>query len=143
MRGIGVFCILLFTVGLVGCGGNPATVKGKVTLDGNPVTAGQITFVPDSSKGSEGPQLIGTIDESGEYALYAGADDRVPVGHYKVTVNCPFRLDQGSSGSGEGPEKENNKDCDIPSKYGDVASTDLTAEVVSGAQEIPIELKSK
>jgi hypothetical protein len=40
------FLLLALLAPAPGCGGNVATIKGDVTLDGKPVETGTITFVP-------------------------------------------------------------------------------------------------
>ncbi len=49
-----------FATGLVftaGCGGGPDMhqLNGKVTFDGQPVVYGDVQFIPDASKGLQGP----------------------------------------------------------------------------------------
>jgi hypothetical protein len=69
-----------FVLLLVGCGDQRVTVKGKVTLDGNPVDSGSISFQP---KDGNGPGTGGTI-ENGEYLLQ-GPSAAVP-GPKVVTI---------------------------------------------------------
>src|SRR5688500_4561388 len=77
--------------GLAGLGGNRgpefAEVEGTVRLKGKPVDKMVLEFVPDSEKGTTGPNSIGYSDESGRYTLtshtsMAGA----VVGHHRVVV---------------------------------------------------------
>ena len=42
--------LTLLSAILVGCGKSPITVSGKVTLDGNPVERGTITFEPQDKQ---------------------------------------------------------------------------------------------
>jgi hypothetical protein len=89
---------LLLLVGLLaciaGCGGGGASklipVKGKVTLNGQPLAAGTLTFHPDESKGNTAKlpmPPVGTIKD-GEYTLATGKFDGAPPGWYKVTVHA-------------------------------------------------------
>ncbi|HOM17497.1 MAG TPA: hypothetical protein PLQ00_09220, partial [Thermoguttaceae bacterium] len=63
---VGVAAIV-FVGFLAGCGGSGAklpplaSVSGKVTLDGNPLPRGTVTFIPDESKGTKGPTAVGQI----------------------------------------------------------------------------------
>lgn len=57
--------LLAAIVLFAGCGGSEGPqryrVSGAVTLNGEPIPAGVITFEPDSSKGHTGPQGVATI----------------------------------------------------------------------------------
>lgn len=132
---------------IAGCGGGPdlAEVKGKVLLDGKPLQEGQVDFIPDSSQGSEGAMATGTINKDGTFTLYTGTEEGVLIGHHKVAVKCPFRVDQGSSGSGPGDTGADGKKqgCPIPRKYWEVSTSNLTKEVKSDGQQITINLTSQ
>src|SRR5262245_808535 len=75
-----------------GCGGGQgeklAPVSGKVTLDGQPLTTGSVSFRPDTSRGNASPQQPqGTIDADGNYELSVPpARKGAPPGWYKVVV---------------------------------------------------------
>jgi hypothetical protein len=66
---------------LAGCSGRPATgtVAGTVTLDGQPLKAGTIKFVPEDPKID--PVLVDVVD--GNYTA------EVPVGTVKIEVSSP------------------------------------------------------
>ncbi|MEN1679155.1 MAG: carboxypeptidase-like regulatory domain-containing protein [Planctomycetota bacterium] len=73
----------LLATPLVGCGGPfDARVKGQVSLDGQPLTVGTVTFAPASS----GPSAFAKIDDSGNYELSVGRQRGLPSGQYTVTV---------------------------------------------------------
>lgn len=59
----------------VGCGGGKGNLSGTVTLDGKPLPAGNISFIP-----SKGPGVSGAIQD-GNYSVHG-----VPTGEVKVTV---------------------------------------------------------
>lgn len=69
---------------LVGCGGsNRGAVKGKVTIGGQPLQNGQISFVPLDPK--IGP-TAGAVIATGEYQIDA---DRGPLaGEYQVQIHA-------------------------------------------------------
>ncbi len=74
-----------------GCGaGNGLTlgrVQGKITYKGEPVKYGTVSFVPDATKGSDGPMAMGNIKEDGTYILSTSdAGDGAVVGHHKISV---------------------------------------------------------
>jgi hypothetical protein len=62
-------------------------VQGKVTYKGEPLKYGTVSFVPDASKGTDGPIATGTIKEDGTYILSTDeGGDGALVGHHKVSV---------------------------------------------------------
>ena len=83
---ISVTCTLLFTISL-GCGGSddPRSfdVSGVVTIDGQPIKVGRISFYPDTTNGNSGP--------AGTAAVHAGKFDTAAVGG-KGTVGGPHRV---------------------------------------------------
>jgi hypothetical protein len=138
-------CVLVL-VG-AGCGGDPddlprEQVSGKVSFDGQPITKGNIQFIP---AGSVQVTQIGAMINDGSY-LIERKEGPVP-GVYRVMVNAPdLRSEANLAGI---PGKENEapgarqsmapKDR-IPKKY-NVAST-LTAEVkAAGPNKLDFDLK--
>jgi hypothetical protein len=76
---------------LAGCGpGHGLTlgrVQGKVTYKGEPVRYGTVFFVPNTSKGTDGPSAMGIIKDDGTYTLSTDSGgDGALVGHHKVGV---------------------------------------------------------
>jgi hypothetical protein len=91
MRGrtIPLMAALLAVAG--GCGSdnglNLARVSGRVTYKGEPIKNGTIIFQPDESKGTTGPQAIGTITSDGSFILSSEtAGDGAVVGHHKIGI---------------------------------------------------------
>ena len=84
-------CLLLVLAAALGAGCNPhslppmAPVKGTVTLDGQPVTAGQVSFIPTDKTDTAGLSS-GTIGTDGAYEIHTGGASGAPLGKYKVTV---------------------------------------------------------
>jgi hypothetical protein len=79
----------LLALALAGCGPDHGLdlgrVRGKVTYKGEPVRYGTVFFVPDKSKGTEGPPAQGTIQDDGTYILSTDSGgDGALVGHHKV-----------------------------------------------------------
>ncbi|MEX0725610.1 MAG: hypothetical protein WEB58_07530 [Planctomycetaceae bacterium] len=122
----------------LGCGGTdgPTTVavSGTVTLNGQPLTAGRVRFMPDAP---DGQMAFGDIDSSGNYVLSTkNPGDGIIPGSYKVAINPP-------------PPGENVTDLDaktappetkIPEQYLDHEKSGL-AYTINEAQTIAIELK--
>ena len=74
-----------------GCGSNSGLslgrVQGKVTYKGEPIKFGTVSFVPDSSKATEGPIAMGNIKDDGSFVLSTSdAGDGAVVGHHKISV---------------------------------------------------------
>lgn len=75
---------------MAGCGGgapegpNRVALEGAATFDGNPIQAGQITFIPDSSKGNSGPASSASI-RNGRYTTANGGKGVVG-GPHRVRV---------------------------------------------------------
>ena len=136
--------VILGVLALGGCGGsdlNLAPVKGKVTMNGQPVRAATVSFIPDSSQGTEGPMSAGVLDDQGQFVLKTGSGENgAIIGFHKVTVACPLDPSQGSSPSGQAVPQAGTTPCDVPAKYESYATTDLTAEVTKGSNEINFEL---
>jgi hypothetical protein len=81
----------LLAVAVAGCGsGHGLTlgrVQGKVTYKGEPVRYGTVFFVPDVSKGTDGPSAMAIIKDDGTYILSTDSGgDGALVGHHKVGV---------------------------------------------------------
>ena len=101
-------------------------VSGKLTtVDGRPVTTGNVTFYPDTSKAnSTGHQPMGVLDAEGNYELSVpGSKKGAPAGWYKVVV---YAVDDPQPGK---PNKYLvNKD------YADVTTTPLKIEVIENPE---------
>ncbi|WP_425617674.1 hypothetical protein NA78x_001357 [Anatilimnocola sp. NA78] len=88
---------LLATVGLLvlsGCGSKSNSVKGKVTFNGQPVTGGSLTFLPQvdgTSTGSEvGKPAVATVGSDGSYSVVPGSDGGGAIaGKHRVTYSAP------------------------------------------------------
>ena len=62
-----------------------ATVRGKVTYQGEPLADGLIVFTPDPDRGSGGKPVRGDLDENGAFQLKLGDDIAIPPGWYRVS----------------------------------------------------------
>jgi hypothetical protein len=105
-------------------------VGGIVTLDGQPLTKGQVQFVPDSSKGTKGRMAGGLIGNDGRFSLTAfKPGDGALVGFHKVVVICEEEMPAFDPKSPPPPPKSL-----IPIRYTDANTSGFTAEVKSGAK---------
>lgn len=127
---VGITCLLAF----MGCGSPQATVSGRVTLDGAPLTTGAVTF---HSKTNGGVLAYGAIDQQGNYSLLSGNQPQIPPGEYGVTVIAAEHLPSTVPGE-EGKLKELT-----PAKYASVETSGITRVVKPGSNTIPLELKSQ
>ncbi len=132
---------MLLTAGCMG-GVDPKAPKlepvtGVVRLNGEPLKNADIMFLPTASN----LEASGRSDDEGKYELHVRTKNGAVAGTYKVTISKRVRED-GS----EFPEDRSNMGVgkeSLPVKYVDRNSTDLTAEVIEGANEIDFDLQSK
>lgn len=121
-------------------------VSGKVTVDGNPVTEGIITFVPEN-----GPAAVGFIGADGTYHLTTLKKDGVIVGQHRVTIHAtrlgpranaaPTSIeDEVKSGASGATEKV---EWIVPERYSQLSTTDLTATVNPEQQTLNFDLPGK
>jgi hypothetical protein len=133
----------VLAVGLLfaaGCGSSLKLipVSGKVTLDGQPLSGGQVTFAPleTSSTGEpdskQPPAPVGTIDSSGNYKVYTNGKEGAPAGKYKAVVT-PSMVPMGDS---KGPPS-----VPFDKKYSSPKDSPLAIEVVEGAAPGAYDLK--
>jgi len=117
--GVRAASLLLLALLLAGCDQGPpkGTVKGTITLDGQPVDGGVITFVPsDGNSQPEAVQITG-----GEYAV------TMPVGDKRVEIYWAPSGGQAADTASQGREQIVQR---IPSKYN--AQSTLTHTVTKG-----------
>ena len=125
---------------LVGCGppSDMGYVTGIVTLEGEPIGSASVTFYPTNGRAS-----VSTSKADGSYELIFTRNKMgALVGKHKVTV----LQEEGANEMLQGGEIVINPDfkkANIPRKYADKKTTDLTADVVNGSNEINFDLKSK
>jgi hypothetical protein len=115
-------------VAVLGCGdANRASVTGKVTANGEPVTGGTLSFAPIGGGAKPAMTAVGA---DGTYNL---SDDGVPIGKNSVTYMAP---------PAQYPEGMEPKPGDLPTPSAwegyKVATNEI--EIKSGAQTIDIEL---
>ena len=76
---------------LSGCGSNapptnPATVRGKVTFNGQPVAGGLVVFTPDPQRGGHGKPARAEIGPDGAFVLHLDSSPRIPAGWYRIAI---------------------------------------------------------
>ncbi len=119
--------VLALAVLLTGCGDsnpNTVTVEGRVTLDGQPVGEGTVTFQPlEPAEGFPRRPAIGTLAADGSYRLstFEEGDGAVP-GSYQVVVVAVT--------GGPTPEEPDTPEVWlIPQRYGTPGQSPLHASV--------------
>lgn len=115
---------------LTGCGDsgeyNPTgEVTGKVSVKGQPLTAGRINFVSDRGVGASG-----ALKPDGTYTL----EGALPVGTYSVFITFDISPAQ------RGTAAENVLKT-VPEKYQAQATSGLTADLEEGRTEVNFDLK--
>jgi len=131
--------LLVSTCLVLGCGDKLALVpvSGKVTTDGTPVTAGQISLhnTADVKGEKPVPPSGGTIDSSGNYTVYTGGKPGAPVGKYKVTVN-PSMVPTGGTKAPSVPFNQRYQDSKRTT-----LEIDVTASAAAGAYDLKMTAK--
>ena len=73
-----------------GCGssapGGIATVRGRVTFQGQPLAGGLIVFAPDPDRGAPGRPARGEIGPDGAFQLQLSGSPAIPPGWYRVAI---------------------------------------------------------
>ena len=133
----GLWILAICLAATVGCGKSTATVAGKVTLNGAPVTAGAVTF-----HGEDKFVKSAGIDSSGSYAI-----SNAPVGPVKVTV-VAAQPRKGRDVAGKTAPKHPGDKAGapatfvaLPEKYKDPNLSGLNFTLTAGEQTINLPLQ--
>jgi hypothetical protein len=143
------FLVILAGAGMaLGCGQKDVPlvpVSGKVTVDGQPLTSGSVSLVPDVPRGNEGAQAAdkmtmpslsgGKIGPDGTYKIYTGGKEGAPLGKYKVRIVPSQTETKPDKDAKEAPDIGYNK------KYTDANKTPLRYEVVASPKPGAYDLK--
>ena len=139
------WCIIAVAIlSVSGCSGSNlppvGQVGGVVTLDGQPLTKGQVEFVPDNSKGTKGRMAVGLIGADGRFKLTSfKPGDGALVGFHKVVIICEEEMPAFDPKTPPAPPKSL-----IPIRYTDANTSGLTAEVKSaGKNDFTFALESR
>lgn len=133
MRGIG---LTVLSIVVVGCGSpHDASVHGVVTLDGEPLTIGEVQF---HSLGNSAT-AYGRLADGGAYQLSTGTESGIDPGEYQVTVVAkePFPENLPTGSTPPIPKVIS------PQKYGRLETTPFKFTVVAGDNTIDLPLTSK
>jgi len=131
----GVSAFVLSLAIVVGCGkGSSPTVHGKVTLDGEAVTNGNISFFSQEVKGPKAAAAI----EQGTYAI--APQDKLLPGKYRVEISWSKPTGKKIPSADPGIMADETREA-VPAKY-NTAST-LIAEITAGDAEKDFALTTK
>jgi hypothetical protein len=109
-----------------------ATVSGRVSFGGQPLTTGAVTFHPVG----DGPPGIGQIQSDGTYQVSVGTETGLTVGEHIVTVVA--------TGPAPEPTPANPEPLPtslIPARYGNRETTPLRHTITPGANSIDLALE--
>lgn len=118
---------------IAGCGGTqpkPATVSGKVSYKGVPLTFGTIEF-----HGPAGKKSAASIDPDGSFRMVDA-----PIGDNTVVVKVPDSLPKPPPGTPDMPVV-NVKLVPIPAQYADPARSGVKQTIAAGSSTVTIDLK--
>jgi hypothetical protein len=126
--------VLLF-LGLLGCGGGPSSINGKVSYKGVPVTGGNISFDFGADK-----RISAMIDAKGNYSVQTPHTGKATVAIETESLKNTGNLAPLPGGGVADKEKITTglpsggsaNYVKIPAKYADAKSSNLTADIKSG-----------
>lgn len=135
-RGVtGSFVAILVTSCFAGCGSEfGATANGVVTLDGQPVTPGHVTFAADDPKAVP---AVSDLDPNGGFELTTKKKPGLAPGTYTVAVQA-FRPPDIP----EGQRSFKPSEPLVPEKYMQTTTSGLQFTIEPGSNTIEIELVS-
>lgn len=139
----------------LGCGKGDgvafAPVEGRVTLDGQPLEAGEIRFQPDASQGNKGPLSAAMLGAGGSFKL-RGPGTRVGAvaGPHQVYFVSPFKNDvpeppllidgkyisREEAAGGEPVPPLSPNSWKVPRKFLAAETSGLTATVTKGTANV-------
>lgn len=132
-RAIVISLLTYVILSACGCTSQFATVTGQITLAGEPLTTGNVSFHPVSS----GAVAVGTIQANGSYSVATGSAAGLPPGEYIVTIVATKPIMPTPENSQPVPEL-----LTLP-KYGSKETSDLRCTLKAGANRQNFDLQAK
>ena len=136
LRILSAAACLLLAAAVLGCGVGGASkgkVKGKVVANGQPVTAGSITFMPAEPKDGDLP-ASGTVQSDGTFVITTDkAGDGAALGKHQVSFTPPQVEAPEWDGYGTQPPTP-------PTPFAGMVVKEAQVEVKSGENDLTIEL---
>jgi hypothetical protein len=129
IRGLGCLGIVV-VLGLVGCGSNGrSTVEGMVTLNGQPIESGSMSFRPLDGK----TPTVGCFITAGRFAL------QVPIGSMRVEISAMEKSGKGVTTAQGAPVEVDLATEAIPERYN--AKSELVIDVKAGVNRVAYALE--
>ena len=129
---VSALCVL---IGPIGCGTKSvSSVHGNVTLDGEPVAAGNIAFLPPGGSGSRASAAI----EQGAYKI--SASDNLAPGSYRVEISWHKPTGRKIASADPGMMIDETREA-VPAKFN--TDSKLMVEVAGGDVEKDFALTTK
>ena len=115
-----------------------ATVKGKITLEGKPVTAGIVIY----QNAETGFSTTGDIDAQGNYEMRTHEAAGIPPGKYKVGFKPAAPYAPGTVVLADAGQRDPRPiDTTINQRYHNVETSQLTADVTLEPKSYDFDLK--
>lgn len=130
---------LLLAIGLVGvggCGPQLAEVRGRVTLQGQPLSDGSAIVFSNEERGTF---IQAPLNEDGRFRVEMAEGWGLPPGTYEVSV-IPPPLTGPPQADGKQPG-QTVRSRDIPMKYRDPKTSDLRLELPRGGAVFNVEMQ--
>lgn len=135
LRRCTVFMTAVVLVMLAGCGNaERIAVRGTVTLDGQPLKTGAVTFHP----AEPGPLGFAEIQSDGSFSASTGTESGLVAGTYVATVVATEPVAQSDPKQPPLPPK-----VLTPTRYGNSNSSDLHCIVAPGMSPLKLEMTSQ
>jgi hypothetical protein len=128
---------------MAGCGQSTGTLKGKVSINGTQLKGGKISFYC-----ADGRSFLTEIQEDGSYIIA-----KLPPGKAKICVDTsqlnpatsrsykysapPGKMKDVPASKAPGIERY----VEIPAKYANPETTDLSIEITPGSKQHDVEMK--
>lgn len=125
----------LLAAPLAGCGAHDATVNGSVTLDGERLKSGTISFFPVA----DGPTAYARIESDGAYELRTGREAGLAPGDYQVTVVAREQRELAATDAAGPPPPGRQL---TPNHYRDRKTSGLQYTIEPGHNQIDLELST-
>lgn len=128
-----VLLVMVAVVAVAGCGGggNTSSVTGKVVANGQPVTAGSITFMPVDGKDAQ--PAGGAIQSDGTFKMMTDNKEGASIGKHQVSYVPPQLEAPEWDGYGQQPPTPT-------SPFQGMVPKETQVEVKSGTNDLTIEL---
>jgi hypothetical protein len=118
-------------------------VSGTVTFNGQPLEQGMVRFAPES--GGKAQPATGQI-KNGKFTMVTTASSPgVVVGKYKVSIisNKPFAPPPLKPGTPPDPKAKFEPESLIPTKYNDIKTSGLEADVTAAVTSLTFALQGE